>query len=89
MESTWSSRGSDSRRRYGEPQEHRRAKVATKLAATGYAALRNIRCEARDDVLILSGVVPSYYMKQVAQTVSGKVDGINQIDNRLEVRSPR
>lgn len=64
-------------------------KPTTKLAATGYAALQNVYCEAREDTLILSGVVPSYYMKQVAQTVAGKMDGIKHIENCLEVRSPR
>lgn len=64
-------------------------KAATKLAATGYAPLENVECEVQEDMLILSGTVPSYYLKQVAQTVAGNMEGITRIENRLEVRSPR
>lgn len=36
---------------------------------------------------VLSGVVPSYYLKQIAQTVAAKIEGVMQVENRLEVHS--
>lgn len=65
------------------------ATASSRLAETGYAGLQNVRCESEGDRMILSGIVPSYYMKQIAQTVAGQIDGVEQIDNRLEVRSAR
>ena len=46
---------------------------------------RNLRCEAHDGRVTLRGVVDSYYQKQMAQEVLRRVDGVNQIDNELEV----
>lgn len=65
------------------------AEIASQFAATGYADLQQIRGEAKDDVIVLTGTVPSYYLKQVAQTVARNMDGITHVENRLEVRSPR
>jgi hypothetical protein len=50
-----------------------------------YLALRNITCESRDGVLFLRGSVPSYYLKQVAQTAVASVVGVGRIVNCIEV----
>lgn len=76
-------------RQKSKPSQKCHSQAHSQLAATGYAALQNVHCEAQEDLLILSGTVPSYYLKQVAQTVAGNMEGINRIENRLEVRSPR
>lgn len=89
MFSIWSQNEITRHQQSAGAQHRGNAKPATKLAKTGYPSLQNVHCETREDTLILSGVVPSYYMKQVAQTVVGKIDGIKHIENRLEVRSPR
>ncbi len=36
--------------------------------------------------MVLSGSVPSYHLKQLAQVYVQRVEGIGEIDNRLEVR---
>ena len=41
----------------------------------------------RDDVLVVRGAVPSYYLKQVLQSVLKEVDGVRRIDNQVTVVS--
>lgn len=62
------------------------SEIASRLAASGYPPLQHLRCETIDGVVVLSGTVPSYYLKQMAQTVAGKAAAVQQVENRLEVR---
>src|SRR3972149_5151016 len=39
----------------------------------------------QDDVLVVRGCVPSFYLKQLLQTVLKQLDGIRSIDNQGEV----
>ena len=41
-----------------------------------------------DQVLIVRGQVPSFYLKQVLQVVLRDVQGIRRIDNRVDVVCP-
>jgi osmotically-inducible protein OsmY len=41
-----------------------------------------------DGRLILSGRLPSFYLKQVLQTVIRSVDGVSEIENRVDVHWP-
>ena len=41
----------------------------------------------QEDVLVVRGAVPSFYLKQVLQTVLRDVDGVRQIDNQVTVIS--
>lgn len=50
-----------------------------------YAALRNVQCRFHEGVLVLSGEVPTYYTKQMAQQYLRDLDQVQQIDNRLVV----
>ena len=56
------------------------------LRSSGYAALRKLRCDVREAVVILHGVLPSYYLKQMAQTIVLRLDGIHSVRNLVEVR---
>jgi osmotically-inducible protein OsmY len=47
--------------------------------------LHGVSCEAVDGKVVLSGKVRSFYLKQLAQEILRKIDGIGSIDNRLEV----
>ena len=50
------------------------------------ACLRRVSCDVCQGVVTLSGRVPSFYLKQLAQTiVLGLVSGAWVIDNPLEV----
>ena len=59
--------------------------VADALASGGYSALRYVRCETHGDRVTLSGSVPSYHLKQMAQTLAMRVAGSCQVQNRIEV----
>jgi osmotically-inducible protein OsmY len=57
------------------------------LRRNAYVALKNIACEHRDGVLTLTGCLPTYYLKQVAQEAVTRVDGVERVDNRIDVVS--
>ena len=46
---------------------------------------RCVSCEYSDGVLLLRGQVPTFYLKQIAQTVVAKVPGVERVDNRIQV----
>jgi osmotically-inducible protein OsmY len=62
--------------------------VERALRATGYRPLRGIRVTVEGRLVILRGRVPSYYLKQVAQTTAMAVPGVVQVRNDLEVGPP-
>ena len=53
-----------------------------------YLALKNVACDCRDGVLVLRGCLPSYYLKQVAQEVVARLEGVQAIDNQIQVVPP-
>jgi hypothetical protein len=59
-----------------------------RLWRSGYLALREVSCLARDGVVYLHGRLPSYYLKQVAQEIAAGVEGAPRVINRIEVRTP-
>lgn len=56
------------------------------LRSSSYGPVRHVACEVRQRVLVLRGRVPSFYLKQVVQTVVRDLlsDGL-VIDNQVEV----
>jgi CheY-like chemotaxis protein len=52
---------------------------------TGYGKLRDVAVSAHSRVVVLRGRVPSYYLKQVAQTAVLSLPGIDHVRNDLEV----
>jgi hypothetical protein len=46
---------------------------------------RCVTCSSCDGTLVLRGRVPTYYLKQLAQTIVVEIDDAEQIDNRIEV----
>ncbi len=56
-----------------------------RLRCNSYLALKNVSCEYREGVLTLRGCLPSYYLKQMAQTAVARLDGVQRIDNQIEV----
>jgi osmotically-inducible protein OsmY len=55
------------------------------LRDTGYAPLRCIHCDVADGVVELTGSVPSFYVKQLAQTAVLRLGQIRGIKNQLRV----
>ena len=50
-----------------------------------YLFNKQISCEYYEGVLILRGCVPSYYLKQVAQALVADVEGVQDVDNKIQV----
>jgi osmotically-inducible protein OsmY len=59
-----------------------------RLRSNPYLALKNVSCDSLDGRLILRGCVPSYYLKQIAQQAVASLEGVERIDNQIEVISP-
>jgi osmotically-inducible protein OsmY len=58
------------------------------LRSTSHLALRNLSCDYLDGVLVLRGRLPTYYLKQVAQEVVTQLEGVESIDNQIQVVTP-
>jgi osmotically-inducible protein OsmY len=63
-------------------------RVERALRATGYMALRDIAVTAMGGVVRLVGRVPSYYLKQIAQSAAQSGSGTHQVRNELNVIRP-
>lgn len=60
-------------------------KVNRALRNSSYGPVRAVTCEARQKKLILRGVVPSFFMKQVSQSIIRELGiGDRVIENRIK-----
>jgi osmotically-inducible protein OsmY len=67
------------------------AQVRSRFESSSYVELRSVESIYRAGHLTLTGLVPTFYLKQLATALAGGVEGVEQIDNRLDVsdfRSP-
>jgi hypothetical protein len=64
------------------------AKIHERLTSHGAPALRQVSWQFRKGVLVLSGQVPSFYLKQVAQEVVANLDEVLEVVNCIEVVEP-
>ena len=56
------------------------------LQSSGRAAFGDVKCNADGDgTVVLRGRVPSFYLKQLAQEIVRKADGVFSVVNELEV----
>ena len=46
---------------------------------------QDVTCESYEGVLILRRCPPTYYLKQLAQTLAAQLEGVQQLDNCIEV----
>lgn len=51
------------------------------LAASGYRSLRNLQVSCNDGRVTLEGHLPTYYLKQLAQSLVQRVEGVCDVDN--------
>ena len=61
------------------------AEVERMFETGPYLALRSIRCEISENTLVLTGCVPSFYLKQLAQTQVTLMNSGLRLANRIEV----
>jgi len=48
---------------------------------------RNVDVDYESGVLVVSGAVPSFYLKQVLQSLLRNIDGVHRVENRVDVVS--
>jgi osmotically-inducible protein OsmY len=65
--------------------EHLVRQAATKLQTSPYSDLRRLHVAYESGSLTLSGNVPSYYLKQMAQTIAAETAGVDHVRNRIAV----
>lgn len=58
-----------------------------RLGQSSHLFLRHVECHVEGSTLYLDGKVPSFYLKQTAQSLLKSLDGVKQVDNRLQVVS--
>jgi len=64
-------------------------RVETAADSSPYLNASRIQIEPVTRGVILRGVVGSYYEKQMAQETLLRVDGVESVDNHIEVLRPR
>jgi hypothetical protein len=56
-----------------------------RLQATGRQGLRSVECQWQDGTLVLRGKVPTYYLKQLAQSLFVADPEIETVENQIVV----
>ena len=59
--------------------------VQAALHGTGFHELRRVDVLGEEGHVTLDGTVSRYYLKQVAQTVAHKLEGVRSVTNRIRV----
>lgn len=60
--------------------------VYQSIQRLGYLQLAHLECAVHDRQVTLYGESPSYYLKQLAQTVACQVPGVQKVVNKISVR---
>ncbi len=55
------------------------------LSKSPYLTRKLVRCEEAEGRVVVKGKVGTYFQKQMATEVLRNLDGVEQIENRLEV----
>jgi osmotically-inducible protein OsmY len=55
------------------------------LKASSYRPLAALACRVDRGVVELAGVVPTFYLKQLAQEAVLRLDHVKQVKNRVQV----
>lgn len=61
------------------------AAAQKRFSESSYSALRSVSCEYHEGMFVLRGTVPSFHMKQLAQELVRKIEGVGAVVNSLEV----
>lgn len=61
--------------------------AGARLRQSSYREVRCVTCEFREGVVTLRGRVPTFYLKQIAQSLVLTMERVEGINNRLEVES--
>ncbi len=73
-----------------DPPHNLKELVHNRLAGSPFITSRSLAVDVETNSVTLRGYVPSYYQKQLAQESIRDIEGIEKIQNKLEVViSPR
>jgi len=72
---------------YREGDDRLRSAAMKVLRSSSYSALRRLKCEGTGAVIAVHGVLPSYYLKQMAQSAIQRLEGIRGVTNLVEVQA--
>jgi osmotically-inducible protein OsmY len=61
------------------------SRVDTAISTNPYLTGRRLQSETRQGRVVLRGIVGTFFQKQMAQEAVRRIDGVTEIDNRLEV----
>lgn len=70
------------------PDQALLARIEQALASSPYLPLRSVTCYLHEGVLTLRGRVPTFYCKQLAQSLVSVFTGVEEVNNQLEVVGP-
>lgn len=59
------------------------ARARARLQQSPYPLIRVLECGFHEGVLTLRGRLPTFYMKQLAQTCVRDVPGVEEVNNRI------
>jgi len=68
------------------PQSELTTLVESALSSKPHLPRAQVRCYADGGQVTLQGEVSSYFHKQMAQESIRRIDGVQQIENRLQVK---
>jgi len=60
-------------------------RVSSAIQSNPHLSHRKLQFEAREGRVVLRGTVATYYQKQMATAALWRLDGVEQIENNLEV----
>ncbi len=60
-------------------------RVDMAIKSSPHLARHDLQCAVNEGRVVLTGVVGSYFQKQMAQEVVRRVDGVRKVENQLEV----
>lgn len=63
------------------------AAISEALRQTGYGQLRHLELQCDGDLVTIAGRVPTYFLKQFAQTTVMGVSGVGLVNNEIRVIS--
>lgn len=71
-----------------EPGVQTCSAVRELFTQSSYAQLKRIHCDFEKGVLVLKGELPTYFLKQIAQSLATHAPGVRTISNRILVVDP-
>ena len=64
-----------------------RATILEALKSLPYSALRNLKCRVSEGTAEITGTVPTFYLKQLAQAAVLQLSGVKVVHNLIEVKA--